>query len=97
MTYGRSDTPLRIRIDARRHADHVVLTVADKGPGIAPEHQPKVLDMFYRAHSEGDGTGLGLSIVARIAQAHRGSVHVESTPGQGATFILKLPYSPPAS
>jgi signal transduction histidine kinase len=71
------------------------IAVADDGPGIAPEHQASIFDRFWRpdgARSRpGGGSGLGLAIVRQIAEAHGGSVEVESEPGEGARFVLRLP------
>lgn len=75
----------------------VELWVRDSGPGIAPEEASHVFERFYRvdkARSRSDGgVGLGLSICRWIAEAHGGSIAVESGPGQGATFTVSLPAS----
>jgi two-component system phosphate regulon sensor histidine kinase PhoR len=73
----------------------VVIKVSDTGPGIPPEHLPRLFERFYtvdqaRSRSLG-GTGLGLAIVKHIVQSHRGRVSVESTPGKGSTFFIYLP------
>jgi two-component system OmpR family sensor kinase len=77
----------------------VVLSVADEGPGMAPEDASRVFERFYRAESsrtrENGGTGLGLAIVASLVQAHGGSVEVRTAPGQGADFRVRLPRSGP--
>jgi signal transduction histidine kinase len=75
--------------------------VTDNGPGIPPEHLPHLFDRFYqvdkaraRRDDEGEaltGSGLGLSIVQWIAQAHAGQVSVESQPGEGTSFEVRLP------
>jgi two-component system phosphate regulon sensor histidine kinase PhoR len=68
--------------------------VRDFGPGIAPEHLPRLTERFYRvdtAHSrEQGGTGLGLAIVKHIVARHRGRLGIESVPGEGATFTVRL-------
>lgn len=74
---------------------HVDVWVRDTGIGIASEHLPHIFDRFYRAdkarsRAEG-GVGLGLSICRWIAEAHGGSISVQSAPGKGATFTVKLP------
>ncbi len=66
-----------------------VVTIEDNGPGIKPEDRERIFELFYS--TRGGGTGLGLPIAARILEAHGGSIAVESEPGQGARFILKLP------
>ena len=71
------------------------IIVSDTGPGIAPEHQKHIFDRFYRvdaARARVDGgTGLGLAIASWIAEAHHGRLTLESTPGKGSTFAVRLP------
>ncbi|ORI15411.1 HAMP domain-containing sensor histidine kinase [Rhodococcus sp. 1168] len=72
-----------------------LLEVRDTGPGLSAEESAHVFERFYRADSsrtrESGGSGLGLSIVAALVSAHGGTVTVDSTPGQGATFRVELP------
>jgi signal transduction histidine kinase len=72
-----------------------LVTVADSGQGIAPEHLDRVFDRFWRAdraHSREDGgSGLGLAVAKSLVEAHGGRIWAESTPGQGATFTFELP------
>lgn len=79
--------------------DIVKIAIADKGPGIAPEHLPHLFERFYRidqARSRASGgTGLGLAIAAEIVQAHAGQITVESQPDHGTTFIVTLPTGGP--
>ncbi|MBX6763390.1 MAG: HAMP domain-containing protein [Rubrobacteraceae bacterium] len=72
-----------------------VIEVSDTGRGIPAEHLPHVFERFYRAEESrsGGGAGLGLSIARQIAEAHRGTLEVESTPGVGSTFTLIIPAS----
>ena len=72
-----------------QEAQLVVLRVADTGPGIAKGDMPNVFDPFFTTKSA--GTGLGLNIVRQIVERHGGCITVESSPGQGATFIVALP------
>jgi signal transduction histidine kinase len=71
------------------------LKVKDNGPGIPLSDQPHIFERFYRVHKDrsrdAGGTGLGLSIVKHTAQSHGGSVELASSPGEGATFIIRLP------
>lgn len=71
----------------------VGVSVADRGPGVAPEHRTRIFDRFYRADParSGDGTGLGLAMARAIAESHRGSIEVEDRPGGGARFVVTLP------
>jgi two-component system phosphate regulon sensor histidine kinase PhoR len=73
----------------------LVMRVRDEGCGIEPEHLPRLFERFYRVDKarsrKQGGTGLGLSIVKHIVQAHGGTVAVESTPGVGSTFTIRLP------
>ena len=71
------------------------VTVSDTGIGIAPEHQSRIFERFYRgveqSNRTADGVGLGLAIVKHVALTHHGDVTVWSAPGQGSTFSLTLP------
>ena len=92
----------RITVRLRPSREHVVMEVEDTGPGIAPEHLPRLFERFYRADPararESGGTGLGLAIVKEIAEAHGGTVGVESTLGKGSVFTITLPsYTPTTS
>jgi signal transduction histidine kinase len=82
------------RVDRARREVH--LWVRDTGTGVAPEDRERIFARFSRGRSAEptEGSGLGLAIVSAIAEAHSGSVRLDSTPGQGATFTLVLPYVP---
>jgi signal transduction histidine kinase len=84
-----------VRLGARREGDRVAITVADSGPGIAVEQLERIFDRFARLDTarsrDGGGVGLGLAIVKAIAEAHGGSVQVQSTLGQGSVFEILLP------
>lgn len=73
----------------------VLLTIRDEGPGIQPEDLPRVFERFYTGDRSraGAGAGLGLAIVKHMVRAHNGAITVDSRPGHGATFSLRLPYS----
>ena len=71
----------------------VELTVADQGPGLSEEDRKQVFDRFWRGRNAGTGTGLGLSIVKQVVERHGGTVAVISKPGEGATFVVRLPRS----
>ena len=90
-----SDPGRRVRVEAERAGDSVIIRVRDEGWGIGAEHLPRIFERFYRVDKgrsrEMGGTGLGLAIVKHIAQAHGGSVSVESAPGKGSTFTITIP------
>jgi two-component system phosphate regulon sensor histidine kinase PhoR len=87
---GRIDVRLALEPDGR-----AVFEVADTGPGIAREHIPRLTERFYRVDGsrsrETGGTGLGLSIVKHVVQRHGGELEIESEPGKGSTFRIRLP------
>jgi two-component system phosphate regulon sensor histidine kinase PhoR len=74
------------------------LAVQDQGPGIPKQEQSRIFERFYRPgdelRRETQGTGIGLSLVKAIAEAHSGTVTVDSQPGHGSTFTLRIPISP---
>ncbi len=84
-----------VTIETAAEPGAAVLTVTDTGRGIAPEDLPHVFERFYRAdkaRSNADGRcGLGLAITRAVVEAHGGTVHVTSVPGQGSTFTVRLP------
>lgn len=88
-----------VEIAVRREPDAAVLVVRDHGIGIAPEAIARIFDRFSRAVSVRNygGLGLGLFIVRQIVEAHGGTVAVESRPGEGSTFTVRLPLGVAAS
>jgi len=88
-----SSTP--VRVEVRPDGTDVLVVVADEGPGMTTEQASRVFERFYRADPSRarrrGGAGLGLSIVAAVAEAHGGSVTVDTAPGAGATFTVRLP------
>jgi two-component system OmpR family sensor kinase len=77
--------------------DVAVLTVTDDGPGMSDEHRARAFDRFWRAElarSRPGGSGLGLAIVAELVRAHGGSIDLDSAPGAGCTFTVRLPLAP---
>jgi NtrC-family two-component system sensor histidine kinase KinB len=76
-------------------ATHVRFEVQDQGPGIAKDHQEGLFEKFFRVPgSPAGGSGLGLFIAKGLVQAHGGTIGVDSTPGQGATFWFTVPTAP---
>ncbi len=87
-----SDSGGEVAVAAGADEGHVIVRVQDTGPGIGPEHQAQIFEKFGRAGgSTKPGTGLGLFLSRSFAEAHGGSLDVESTPGEGAVFVLRLP------
>jgi signal transduction histidine kinase len=90
LKYG-GGKPVLVRLDAT--GSHALLTVQDKGIGIAAEDQERIFGRFERATSARhySGLGLGLYVTRQIVEAHGGTISVESEPGQGSVFTVKLP------
>ena len=81
-----------IRVSAHRQDHHVLVSVADTGPGIPPEHLEKIFDRYWRVPGiMYKGTGLGLSIAKGIVEAHGGTIWAESQLGKGSCFFFTLP------
>lgn len=90
----------RVRVEAKhipsigRQPGRFAIAVVDDGPGIAPEHLPRLTERFYRvdvaSSREKGGTGLGLAIVKHILNRHRGELAIASKPGKGSTFTVML-------
>jgi two-component system sensor histidine kinase KdpD len=92
VNYSPAGSPLTITAEVV--SGKIVLSVMDRGKGIAEEEQSRVFDKFYRGRSSGDkvpGTGLGLSIAKGIIEAHGGKIWVTSEPGKGSVFSVALP------
>lgn len=83
----------KITLKTKEKAREIIIQVKDNGPGIAAEELPYIFDAFHRAKSTEDssGHGLGLSAVKAIVRGHRGRVSVESKPGKGSVFTVRLP------
>lgn len=78
-----------LRLRTHRNGDRVSIAVRDSGPGIAPEIRSQIFRPFFTTKHQ--GTGLGLSISHQIITRHGGTLHLEETPGGGATFVVSLP------
>lgn len=88
----------RVTIGLTRDDAQAVLTVTDTGVGIAEEDLPHIFERFYRSRrpaQRAEGTGLGLAIARRTVEAHGGRIAVQSRPGAGASFSVRLPLAPP--
>ena len=85
----------RVRIDTRAADRQVVLGIEDDGVGMSAEVLKKIFIPFFTTKDVHEGTGLGLPVVHGIVTSHGGTVSVESTPGRGARFEIRLPQAPP--
>lgn len=81
----------QVTISAAAANGQLVLRVRDNGPGIPEEIRGRIFEPFFSTKEDGQGTGLGLAIASGIVEQHEGTISVESTPGQGAEFIIRLP------
>ena len=93
--YGGNDP--RIVLSVTRTPDVVEFSVEDNGPGISKEDQKRIFEKFYQARTRLSehvgGVGLGLSIVSFIVDKHGGELRVDSRPGQGSVFTIRIPYT----
>jgi two-component system, OmpR family, phosphate regulon sensor histidine kinase PhoR len=100
VKYGESGGRVDVAV-ARTEgpAPQIAFSVQDYGPGIAPEHLPRLTERFYRVDvvqsRDKGGTGLGLAIVKHIVNRHRGHLDIASDPGQGARFTVRFPEAGP--
>ena len=86
------DKPGVIRVSLESDEDDVLISVADEGKGIPPEHLPNIFRPFFT--TKGHGTGLGLSLARRMVEAHGGHIDVSSVVGKGTEFQVRLPIAP---
>lgn len=95
IRYTPAGSPIDVSV--QQHNKEVVVSIADRGPGIEPEEREQIFDKFYRVKSKTSGssgtqgTGLGLAICRGLIEAHGGTIHVEARPGGGADFRFTLP------
>jgi len=80
-----------VRVTARSDDGHVVVRIEDNGIGMAPEVADRAFDLFFTTKEAGQGTGLGLATVHSLIEAHGGTLDLETTEGEGTTFIVRLP------
>jgi len=95
LKYASSGKRIEVSGEVEADSKWVLVRVRDLGPGIAPEHLPRLTERFYRVSVQESrargGTGLGLAIVKHILNRHRGKLAIESVLGQGSTFTVRLP------
>jgi two-component system NtrC family sensor kinase len=82
---------LTLKTDLCPKKDSICIKISDTGPGIPEDILAQIFDPFFTTKEEGNGTGLGLSIVYGIVEDHCGEITAESKPGEGTTFMIKLP------
>jgi len=83
--------PARLGIASRSSQGQVIVEITDTGPGIAPGHLKRIFDPFFSTKEVGRGTGLGLSLAYSTVTQHGGVIQVTSRPGEGTTFVVRLP------
>ena len=92
LKYREPTRPLRLVVSGSQRDAQVVISVADNGIGIPPEHQPKIFEIFHRLNPEATvGEGLGLTLAQRVLERQHGRIWVESQEGVGSTFFVSLP------
>lgn len=92
LAHADEDYRPTVSLTTIRHADRVIIRVADNGTGIPEELQPRIFEPFYTTKPPGEGTGLGLSLSRDIiVQGHGGTLSVDSEPGARTDFVIELP------
>ncbi len=81
----------RLRLTTQRELAAVRVEVADDGCGMPPEVRERIFDPFFTTKAVGEGTGLGLSIASQIVHSHGGTIEVDSEPGRGSSFRVRIP------
>jgi signal transduction histidine kinase len=92
IKYARRQSPY-VNVIVYTETAGITIEVTDNGQGIAPEHQTRIFEMFFRATQSASGTGLGLYILKRSLDRLKGTIEIKSTVGIGTSFIVKLPYA----
>lgn len=95
LCYRQPNQPPRIEVSAEDAPREIVIRVKDNGLGIAPDQQPQVFETFYRLHDDSKipGTGLGLAICLRAVRRLDGTIELDSEPGRGSCFTVRLPHA----
>jgi signal transduction histidine kinase len=80
-----------LSVTSREEPEWLTVTIKDSGPGIPPDNLGRIFEPFFTTKEPGDGTGLGLSVSFSLVKRMGGHIEVESRPGEGCTFTIKLP------
>ncbi len=88
--HRQSDGERYIKLNCTAHEDYMTVVIKDNGVGIEPEYKKKIFDMFFRISGKVPGSGIGLYIVKEIVEKLQGTIAVESKPGVGTAFKLKI-------
>jgi signal transduction histidine kinase len=97
LKFAREDVPPVVEVEGHLEEQDgrevCELKISDNGIGIEEKHREKIFGVFQRLHARGqyEGTGVGLAVCARIVDRHGGDIKVESEPGEGTTFVIRLP------
>jgi light-regulated signal transduction histidine kinase (bacteriophytochrome) len=96
LKYRKMDIKPEIDISCERQDHMWLVKIADNGLGIDPKYHTRIFELFQQLHAEGEysGVGLGLAVCKKIVERHGGRIWVESTPGNGSTFLFTLPDVP---
>ena len=89
--FGCDSEQPRISISGERQAETIMIRIEDNGRGIDPKYHQRIFELFQRLDPSTGGTGIGLTLARKIAEVHHGTIHVESTPGDGANFVISWP------
>jgi two-component system sensor histidine kinase ChvG len=91
LKFSPPGSPVEVLVLGRPGDGFVNVTVTDHGEGIPEQHLPRVFERFFTTDADRSGSGLGLAIVKSVVEGLRGTVSVESSPGQGSRFCMRLP------